>query len=86
MSVAEIDVTDASALCEGMFTLLRETGNALCFVQMLGVVLTKDSYFNHQIQVRPEPVFFFDFCIFDFATSAVVQDRIKSYIRECGAD
>ena len=38
------------ALREGVFTLLREAGNALGFVQMLDVVLTKESYYNHQIQ------------------------------------
>jgi len=38
------------ALREGVFTLLREAGNALGFVQMLDVVLTKQSYYNHQIQ------------------------------------
>jgi len=38
------------ALREGVFTLLREAGNALGFVQMLDVVLTKESFYNHQIQ------------------------------------
>eukprot|EP00485_Elphidium_margaritaceum_P018770 CAMPEP_0202730760 /NCGR_PEP_ID=MMETSP1385-20130828/186801_1 /ASSEMBLY_ACC=CAM_ASM_000861 /TAXON_ID=933848 /ORGANISM="Elphidium margaritaceum" /LENGTH=1334 /DNA_ID=CAMNT_0049397039 /DNA_START=27 /DNA_END=4031 /DNA_ORIENTATION=+ len=38
------------ALREGCFTLLREAGNALALVQMLDVVLSKESYYNHQIQ------------------------------------
>eukprot|EP01084_Bolivina_argentea_P196836 337402_1 len=38
------------ALREGVFTLLREAGNALGLVQMLDVVLTKESYYNHQIR------------------------------------
>jgi len=38
------------ALREGVFTLLREAGNALCLVQMLDMVLTHESFYNHQLQ------------------------------------
>ena len=38
------------ALREGVFTLLRESGNAICLVQMMDMVLSQESYYLHQIQ------------------------------------
>eukprot|EP01083_Nonionella_stella_P244306 850449_1 len=38
------------ALREGVFTLLREAGNALALIQLFDIVLTNESYYNHQIQ------------------------------------
>jgi len=38
------------ALREGVFTLLREAGNAICLVQMMDTVLSMESYYMHQMQ------------------------------------